>query len=115
MADRSDPCRNVRVAAGPSEKYFDIARNLDIFATTIREVNAFYVDEINPNRLIKSGIDAMLNTLDPYTNYIPEDEIENYRTMTTGLYGGIGPWWVAEKIGTSYSCPIMDFQPIKPV
>ncbi|HRH35365.1 MAG TPA: S41 family peptidase [Catalimonadaceae bacterium] len=78
------------LAAGPSEKYFDIARNLDIFATTIREVNAFYVDEINPNRLIKSGIDAMLNTLDPYTNYIPEDEIENYRTMTTGLYGGIG-------------------------
>lgn len=77
-------------AAGPSEKYFDIARNLDIFATLIREINAFYVDDVNPNRMVKSGIDAMLNTLDPYTNYIPEDEIENYRTMTTGLYGGIG-------------------------
>lgn len=78
------------LAAGSSEKYFEIARNLDIFATTIREVNAYYVDEVNPNKMVKTGIDAMLNTLDPYTNYIPEDEIENYRTMTTGLYGGIG-------------------------
>lgn len=77
-------------AATPSDKYFEIARNLDIFATLIREINASYVDEINPNRLVKSGIDAMLNTLDPYTNYIPEDDIENYRTQTTGLYGGIG-------------------------
>lgn len=77
-------------AATPSDKYFEIARNLDIFATLIREINATYVDEINPNRLVRSGIDAMLNTLDPYTNYIPEDDIENYRTQTTGLYGGIG-------------------------
>jgi carboxyl-terminal processing protease len=77
-------------AQAPTEKYFEIARNLDIFATLIREVNAYYVDDINPGRLVKSGIDAMLGTLDPYTNYIPEDEIENYRTMTTGMYGGIG-------------------------
>lgn len=77
-------------AQNPTEKYFELAKNLDIFATLIREVNAYYVDEINPNRMVKSGIDAMLNTLDPYTNYIPEDEIENYRTMTTGMYGGIG-------------------------
>lgn len=77
-------------AQSPAEKYFEIARNLDIFATLIREVNAYYVDDVNPGRLVKSGIDAMLNTLDPYTNYIPEDEIENYRTMTTGMYGGIG-------------------------
>ena len=77
-------------AQTPNEKYFEITKNLDIFATLIREVNGYYVDEINPNKLVKSGIDAMLNTLDPYTNYIPEDEIENYRTMTTGMYGGIG-------------------------
>jgi carboxyl-terminal processing protease len=77
-------------AQTPNEKYFEITKNLDIFATLMREVNLFYVDEVNPNRLIKTGIDAMLNTLDPYTNYIPEDEIENYRTMTTGMYGGIG-------------------------
>jgi len=77
-------------AQTPNEKYFDIARNLDIFATLMKEVNSYYVDDINPSKMVKAGIDAMLNTLDPYTNYIPEDEIENYRTMTTGMYGGIG-------------------------
>lgn len=74
----------------PGERYFEIAKNLDIFATLFKEVNAYYVDEVNPNTFIKSGIDAMLATLDPYTNYIPEDDIENYRTMTTNQYGGIG-------------------------
>ncbi len=72
------------------ERYFEIAKNLDIFATLFKEVNAYYVDEVEPNALIKTGIDAMLSSLDPYTNYIPEDEIESYRTMTTGQYGGIG-------------------------
>ena len=74
----------------PNERYFEISRNLDIFSTLFKEVNAYYVDEINPNKLIKTGIDAMLASLDPYTNYIPEDDIEDYRTMTTGQYGGIG-------------------------
>ena len=77
-------------AAGASERYFEIARNLDIFATLFKEVNTYYVDEVHPSTLIKTGIDAMLASLDPYTNYIPEDEIEDYRTMTTGQYGGIG-------------------------
>lgn len=74
----------------PDERYFEITKNLDIFATLFKEVNAYYVDEVNPNKLIKTGIDAMLASLDPYTNYIPEDDIEDYRTMTTGQYGGIG-------------------------
>jgi carboxyl-terminal processing protease len=74
----------------PNERYFEITRNLDIFSTLFKEVNAYYVDEVNPNELIKTGIDAMLASLDPYTNYIPEDDIEDYRTMTTGQYGGIG-------------------------
>ncbi|MFA0962371.1 S41 family peptidase [Roseivirga sp. BDSF3-8] len=74
----------------PGERYFEIAKNLDIFATLFKEVNTYYVDEVNPNQLIKAGIDGMLETLDPYTNYIPEDAIEDYRTMTTGQYGGIG-------------------------
>lgn len=74
----------------PGEKYFEIAKNLDIFATLYKEVNAYYVDEVNPNSLMKTGITAMLQSLDPYTNYIPEDDIEDYRTMTTGQYGGIG-------------------------
>ncbi|BDD02818.1 peptidase S41 [Aureibacter tunicatorum] len=73
-----------------SRRYFEIAKNLEIFATLYKEVNTYYVDEVNPNELIKTGIDAMLKSLDPYTNYIPEDDIEDYRTMTTGEYGGIG-------------------------
>lgn len=74
----------------PAEKYFEISKNLDIFATLYREVNKYYVDDVSPTDLMKTGIDAMLNTLDPYTNYIPEDRIEDYRTITTGEYGGIG-------------------------
>jgi len=74
----------------PGEKYFEITKNLDIFATLYKEVNTYYVDEVDPNQLIKTGINAMLGSLDPYTNYIPEDDIEDYRTMTTGQYGGIG-------------------------
>lgn len=74
----------------PDDKYFEIAKNLDIFASLFKEVNTYYVDEISPNKIIKKGIDAMLESLDPYTNYIPEDEVEDYRTMTTGQYGGIG-------------------------
>ena len=74
----------------PNDRYFQIIKNLDIFASLFKEVNAYYVDEVNPNEMMKVGIDAMLNSLDPYTNYIPEDAIEEYRTMTTGRYGGIG-------------------------
>ena len=74
----------------PADKYFEITKNLDIFATLYKEVNTYYVDEVDPNQLIKTGINAMLESLDPYTNYIPEDDIEDYRTMTTGQYGGIG-------------------------
>ncbi len=75
---------------GPGDRYFEIQKNLDIFITLYKEVNTYYVDDINPNDLIKTGINAMLATLDPYTNYIPEDNIEDYRTMTTNQYGGIG-------------------------
>src|SRR5688572_7898863 len=74
----------------PAERYFEIAKNLDIFATLFKEVNALYVDDVNPNKLVRTGIDAMLNSLDPYTNYIPEDEVEDFRTINTGQYGGIG-------------------------
>ncbi|MGK7389870.1 MAG: S41 family peptidase [Candidatus Cyclobacteriaceae bacterium M2_1C_046] len=74
----------------PGDRYFEIAKNLDIFASLFKEVNALYVDEINPNELIQTGIYAMLASLDPYTNYIPEDKIEDFRTQSTGQYGGIG-------------------------
>ncbi|MEQ8546763.1 MAG: S41 family peptidase [Cyclobacteriaceae bacterium] len=72
------------------DRSFEIVKNLDIFATMYKEVNAYYVDEINPSLFMKKGMDAMLSSLDPYTDYIPEDAIEDYRTSTTGEYGGIG-------------------------
>lgn len=72
------------------DNYFEVSKNLDIFATLFRELNIYYVDETNPGDLMKKGIDSMLETLDPYTNYIPESDIEEYRYMTTGQYGGIG-------------------------
>ena len=74
----------------PGERFFDIAKNLDIYATLFKELNRYYVDEINPNRTIKISIDAMLKSFDPYTVYYAEDDIEDYMTMTTGKYNGIG-------------------------
>jgi len=73
-----------------TDRYFEILKNLDIFATLFKEVNTHYVEEVNPTTLMKSGIDQMLETLDPYTNYIAADDIESYRIMTTGEYSGIG-------------------------
>ena len=73
-----------------NERYFEIAKNLDIFATLFKEVNTYYVDEINPTTFMEDGIYSMLSKLDPYTNYIPEDRIEDYRTMATGQYAGVG-------------------------
>ena len=78
------------IAFKSDERFFEIARNLDIYATLFKELNRYYVDEVNPNRMTKTSIDAMLKTLDPYTNFYAEDEIEDYRTMTTGQYTGIG-------------------------
>jgi carboxyl-terminal processing protease len=84
-------CLMASVAAtDPGDNLFEIAKNLEIFGTLFKEVNAYYVDEVSPQELMDTGINAMLNALDPYTNYIPEEQIEDYRIMTTGQYGGIG-------------------------
>jgi carboxyl-terminal processing protease len=69
---------------------FRIAKNLDIFFTLFKELNTFYVDEIDPDKLIKAGMDNMLKTLDPYTVYFPESEADEFAILTTGKYGGIG-------------------------
>lgn len=79
------------------DKYFEIAKNIEIFANVYKEINANYVDETDPSKLMKAGIDAMLNTLDPFTNYISEVQIENYRLAIEGKYNGIGAR--AKKIG----------------
>ena len=73
-----------------TEDYFEVSKNLDVFATLFRELNIYYVDDTKPGQLMKTGIDAMLSSLDPYTVYYPESDIEEYKFMTTGQYGGIG-------------------------
>lgn len=70
--------------------YFELSKNIEIFTALYREVNTYYVDEIDPAKFMRTGIDAMLKSLDPYTDYISESEIEDFRFMTTGQYGGIG-------------------------
>jgi carboxyl-terminal processing protease len=77
-------------AVAPGDNFFEVSKNLEIFATLYKELNIYYVDETQPGDLMKTGIDAMLQSLDPYTNYITESNIEDYRFMTTGQYGGIG-------------------------
>jgi carboxyl-terminal processing protease len=69
---------------------FRIGKNLDIFFSLFRELNTFYVDEINPDKIIRTGMDNMLKSLDPYTVYYSESEIDDFALMTTGKYGGIG-------------------------
>ena len=73
-----------------NDKLFALAKNIDIFATLVRELDSYYVDEIDPDELVTIGINAMLEELDPYTTYIPEEESADFRVMTTGEYGGVG-------------------------
>jgi carboxyl-terminal processing protease len=68
----------------------EISKNLDIFNTLFKEVNKLYVEDLDPEKLLKVGIDGMLDALDPYTNYIPPDKIKDFRSLITGEYHGIG-------------------------
>lgn len=78
------------IQAKNTDSYFEISKNLDIYTSLFKELNSYYVDPIEPGKLVKTGVDAMLQNLDPYTNYITESDIEEYRFQTTGKYGGIG-------------------------
>ncbi len=71
--------------------YFEVSKNLDIFTMVFRDINVYYVDSLQPGDLMKKGIDAMLKTLDPYTVFIPESDVEDYKmTHISAEYGGIG-------------------------
>ncbi len=74
----------------PTDRYFEIAKNLDIFSTLVKEVNSSYVDEVDTKKLIDIGINGMLEQLDPYTDYIPKEKSEAFSIQTTGEYAGIG-------------------------
>jgi carboxyl-terminal processing protease len=73
------------------EDLFQVSKNIDVFASLYKEININYVEETNPAELMKHGIDAMLENLDPYTEYIPETEVEDYKLKYVSTqYGGIG-------------------------
>lgn len=73
-----------------TDKYFEISKNLEIYSNVFKELNQYYVDPIEPGKMVKTGVDAMLNDLDPYTNLITEADAEDYELQTTGKYSGIG-------------------------
>ncbi|MCB9054202.1 MAG: S41 family peptidase, partial [Lewinellaceae bacterium] len=81
----------------PDNKYFEILKNIEIFTNLYKEINTYYVDDVDPGHLMRIGIDAMVESLDPFTNYISESEIEGYRFMTEGKYNGIGA--ISQKMG----------------
>src|ERR1044072_763104 len=73
-----------------ADNYFELSKNLELYASVFREINTYYVDDIDAGRLNKKAIDEMLRTLDPYTNFISEAEAEDFRYQMTGQYGGVG-------------------------
>jgi carboxyl-terminal processing protease len=78
------------ILAFSESKDFKYIKNLEIFRSLFSELRLFYVDEIDPDKLVKTSIDEMLKSLDPYTVYIPESKLDDFAFMTTGQYGGIG-------------------------
>ncbi|MEM6725206.1 MAG: S41 family peptidase [Bacteroidota bacterium] len=80
----------IAISTTSYNKYFEISKNLEIFANLYREINTYYVDDVDPAALMRTGVDAMLESLDPYTNYISEAEMAGFRLQITGKYGGIG-------------------------
>lgn len=73
-----------------NDKYFEIIKNIEIFSNVYKELNKNYVEEIDPGELMRTGIDAMVGSLDPFTNYISENQVERYRINAQGRYEGIG-------------------------
>jgi carboxyl-terminal processing protease len=86
--------------AAKNDKLFKIAKNLDIFASLVRELDSYYVDEIDADELVPVGINAMLNELDPYTEFIPEENSDDFRLLTTGEYAGIGAL-IGNRVGSN--------------
>ncbi|MCD6112076.1 MAG: S41 family peptidase [Bacteroidales bacterium] len=88
---------------------FEISKNLDIFTTVIKNLDINYVDTIKPGELIDTAIESMLETLDPYTVYVPETKVEDFKFITTGEYGGIGALIHQKKDGVYISEPYKNF------
>ena len=78
------------LVAFKADDYFEISKNLEIFADVYKQVNTSYVDEVKPGELIRAAINGMLASLDPYTNFYSEAQAEEYRYQVTGTFAGIG-------------------------
>ena len=78
------------IHAQTTDRGFEIAKNLEIFSAIYKNLNLNYVDDVDPGKTIKVAIDAMLASLDPYTNYYPESDIEDVKLQLLGEYGGVG-------------------------
>lgn len=73
-----------------NDKFFEIMKAIEVYTNVYKEVNTYYVDDIEPNKLMRTGIEAMVSSLDPYTNYISETDVELARLRQSGKYQGIG-------------------------
>lgn len=100
-------CGNIRQGEAQTDNRFEVSKNLDIFNALVKEMEMFYVDSIDIDKAVRRGIDAMLGGLDPYTEYIPEQEMETLKLITTGEYGGIGSYIRAR----SANGPVMIAEP----
>ncbi|MFV0468757.1 MAG: S41 family peptidase [Dysgonomonas sp.] len=91
---------SAQVKAQDNDKhYFDINKNIEIFNAVVKELDMFYVDSLNVETTIQTGINSMLGNIDPYTTYIMEDEMNDFKFMTTGEYAGIGSYISAREYG----------------
>ena len=80
----------IAISAGFQSDFFEIAKQIDIYTTMFKELNMYYIDEVNPGKLTSKSINYMLSNLDPYTNFYDEQGVEDARIRSTGEYGGIG-------------------------
>jgi len=90
---------------GNEQNRFEVSKQLDIFNALVKEVEMFYVDSIDIRKAVRRGIDAMLKGFDPYTEYIPESEMDQFKFITTGEYGGIGAYIRSRDGGTIVTEP----------
>ncbi|MDE6264432.1 MAG: S41 family peptidase [Paramuribaculum sp.] len=94
-------CAALCVEGATRSKKNSVARNMDIFTSVFKEMQTFYVDSIDADKAVTTAINAMLAELDPYTVYMPKSEQEDFKTMTTGEFGGIGSY-IMQRNGNVY-------------
>lgn len=94
-------CAALCVEGATRSKKNSVARNMDIFTSVFKEMQTFYVDSIDADKAVTTAINAMLAELDPYTVYMPKSETAEFKTMTTGEFGGIGSY-IMQRDGNVY-------------